>query len=46
MPLARRDPANGPDPVLEVWAPTAPFLEARVRELTGLGSWPGYSCDV
>jgi aminoglycoside phosphotransferase (APT) family kinase protein len=44
--LARRDPGNGPDPVLDVWAPTAPFLEARVRELTGLASWPGYSCAV
>jgi hypothetical protein len=33
--LTRRDPAD-PDPVLDIWAPTAPYLAARVRELTGL----------
>jgi aminoglycoside phosphotransferase (APT) family kinase protein len=34
--LARREPMSAHDPVLDAWAPTAPLLQARVRELTGV----------
>ena len=45
--LARRDPSDRADLVLDVWAPTAPFLEARVRELTGPRVVaPLHRCDV
>jgi aminoglycoside phosphotransferase (APT) family kinase protein len=35
--LSGRDPEAVDDPVLDAWAPTAPFLCARIEAVTGIG---------